>query len=382
VAASGEGRLALVWAPAVERGFAPALLPEPPIVFGVHDRLLVLAPHPDDEIVSNAGLIQAAHAAGAAVRIVWATDGENNPWAQLVSERRWPVSANDHARWGALRRGESRRALQVLGVPDAGQRWLGLPDGGLTRLWMSGDRRLADSLASAMQTFHPTIVSAPSIFDGHPDHSSMGLAANVALARIPDATRPRLLTYIAHHGDLAPDPTLRVSLTAAERQHKLSAIECLSSQLHWRRGELTAFADTAEWFGPADSVVAGCQVHRVRGAWIDGDRLVVDFTAGLWLGLPPEVLRISCDGRSGYARFTVPLIERTGNVLMRDGSGLVTADRARFSRVQDHWRVAMPLGFSELPRSAFVKVERPTDVGLGFFDESGWWPVATGTPRR
>jgi hypothetical protein len=210
----------------------------------------------------------------------------------------------------------------------------------------------------------------------------MGLAANVALAGIPDATRPRLLTYIAHHGDLAPDPTLRVSLTSAERQHKLRAIECLSSQLHWRRGELTAFADTAEWFGPADSVVAGCQVHRVQGAWIDGDRLVVDFTAGLWPALPPEVLRISCDGRSGYARFTVPLIEGTGEVVVRDGSGLATADRARFSRVQDHWRVAMPLGFAERPLAAFVKIERPAELAAGFFDESGWWPVATGRPTR
>src|SRR5262249_40975912 len=104
-AGPGEGRLALVWAPAVEHGSAPALPPEPPLTLNARDRLLVLAPHPDDEIVSNGGLILAARAAGAAVRIVWATDGGRNPWAQVAHERRWPVGTGDPGRWGAPRPG-------------------------------------------------------------------------------------------------------------------------------------------------------------------------------------------------------------------------------------------------------------------------------------
>src|SRR5262249_7652114 len=124
VPAPGEGRLALVWAPAIERGYAYALLPEPPLTLNAHDRLLVLAPHPDGETVANGGLILAARAAGAAIRIVWATAGEQNPWAQLAHEGRWPRSPADRRRWGALRREESRAALRMLGAEDADTSWL------------------------------------------------------------------------------------------------------------------------------------------------------------------------------------------------------------------------------------------------------------------
>ena len=44
------------------------------------DRLLVVAPHPDDETIAAGGLIQSALHAGAAVRVLFATDGDNNPW--------------------------------------------------------------------------------------------------------------------------------------------------------------------------------------------------------------------------------------------------------------------------------------------------------------
>ena len=57
------------------------------------DRVLVLAPHPDDESLAAAGLLQHARGRGAAIRVVFLTDGDRNPWAQLVNEWRWPVGA-------------------------------------------------------------------------------------------------------------------------------------------------------------------------------------------------------------------------------------------------------------------------------------------------
>jgi LmbE family N-acetylglucosaminyl deacetylase len=51
------------------------------------DRLLVVAPHPDDETLGAGGLLQRAAARGAAVRLCYATSGENNPWAQAAFER-------------------------------------------------------------------------------------------------------------------------------------------------------------------------------------------------------------------------------------------------------------------------------------------------------
>jgi LmbE family N-acetylglucosaminyl deacetylase len=377
VAAPGEGRLALVWAPAVERGFAPALLPAPPPSLNATDRVLVLAAHPDDETVSNGGLILAARAVGAKVNVLWATDGERNPWAQLAHEGRWPVSASDRARWAALRRGESRAALRVLGAADAGETWLGLRDRGLTRQWMSGDERLADSILSAIRKFRPTMVSAPSLFDSHPDHSLLGLAAETALARLEgSAPQPRLIEYCTHNTDLAPGATLRLRLPPDAQTRKLRAIECIPSQLHWRRRELTAFADSVECFDPPDIEVARLQTHRVRGAWIDGDRIVVDFVGGRWPSLGPLTLRVSCEGTvSPLRRFTIVLPARAGDIQVQDGADRAHSGPARLSRVRDGWRLELPLGLDASPLNTYVKIERPLELACGFFDESGWWPV-------
>ena len=61
-----------------------------PIVDGdylsARDRVLVLAVHPDDESLCAGGLIQHALAHGAKVRVVFITDGDNNPWPQRFVE--------------------------------------------------------------------------------------------------------------------------------------------------------------------------------------------------------------------------------------------------------------------------------------------------------
>src|SRR5262250_1622088 len=68
-----------------------------PLDLGPADRLLVLAPHPDDELVGCGGMIQRALAAGAAVRVVFLTYGDGNEWSFTVY-RRHPVVAPDAVR--------------------------------------------------------------------------------------------------------------------------------------------------------------------------------------------------------------------------------------------------------------------------------------------
>ena len=60
-------------------------------------RILILAPHPDDESLGTGGLIQQALAAGAALRVLFITDGDNNPWPQRFIERRWFINAPERA---------------------------------------------------------------------------------------------------------------------------------------------------------------------------------------------------------------------------------------------------------------------------------------------
>src|SRR5207302_4278330 len=102
--------------------------------FTSKSRLMLVAPHPDDEALACSVILQRAVRAGAAVHVLYATDGEDNPWPQRVVERRWRFKAADRKRWGKLRRVEALVALGTLGVLPADARFLGLPDQGLTDL--------------------------------------------------------------------------------------------------------------------------------------------------------------------------------------------------------------------------------------------------------
>src|SRR5437016_12191020 len=93
----------------VPRHHAPGLLRPDPA-----DRLLVLAPHPDDESLAIGGLLRLARAVGASVRVIYLTSGENNPWAQRACERRWRIGFVERQRWGRRREGETLASLARL----------------------------------------------------------------------------------------------------------------------------------------------------------------------------------------------------------------------------------------------------------------------------
>src|SRR5437868_4865012 len=75
------------------------------------DRVLVLAPHPDDESLAAAGLLEKAVGAHAKIRVVFATNGEANPWAQRFVERRIHIGDPERVRWADRRKHEALRAV-------------------------------------------------------------------------------------------------------------------------------------------------------------------------------------------------------------------------------------------------------------------------------
>src|SRR6202008_2455796 len=89
--------------------------PEPPagIQIGPRDRLLVLAPHPDDETLGTGGLLSRAARLAIATEVVFVTDGDDNPWPQRVLERRIRLDAGARARWAERRRFEAVAALDA-----------------------------------------------------------------------------------------------------------------------------------------------------------------------------------------------------------------------------------------------------------------------------
>src|SRR5947207_9860693 len=128
--------------------FAPTFTPD--------SRLMLFAPHPDDEALACSIILQHAVRAGAAIRVVYATDGDDNPWPQRLIERKWHLDANDRKRWGKLRRAEALNALRVLGVRTFNVRFLGLPDQGLTNLLTRDCRAALDRFSAIIRDWSPS----------------------------------------------------------------------------------------------------------------------------------------------------------------------------------------------------------------------------------
>ena len=240
------------------------------------DRVLVVSPHPDDETLCCAGLIQRARAAGAQVTVVWLTSGDAFELDAALTEHTVHPGAAGMRTLALRRMQEARAAAHTLGVPLADQFFLGFPDRGLLSLltdheyvpYMSSftqlDRvsypgtfdpgaryegvELLRELGSIIDRVQPTYVLAPSPLDAHPDHRAAGDLAQRALG-----VRARLdcLRYWIVHGGLgwpsprglhpqrqlsAPRDAARmewqsVELTPAQRQGKLNALRVYVTQM-------------------------------------------------------------------------------------------------------------------------------------------------------
>jgi LmbE family N-acetylglucosaminyl deacetylase len=213
------------------------------------DRVMVLAPHPDDEALGAGGLIQHAVAVGAAVRVLFVTDGDNNPWPQRWLERRWSLGAEDRRRWGARRREEARRSLAALGLPADSGEFLGFPDAELRRRWQQRDPALLAAVTRALAAWRPTLLIAPAARDNHPDHPAVFHFAQAALAQTGLA--PAQYSYLIHRGLFgAPAAGLALALTPAQRETKLRAILCHETQMALSRGRFSAYARDEEIFAP------------------------------------------------------------------------------------------------------------------------------------
>ncbi len=211
------------------------------------DRLLVVAPHPDDESLACGGLIQRAVAAGADVRVVIATRGDANPWPQRWSERRWRLDSAAIARWGALRTGEARAALGILGIAEDHVSFLQWADQGLTtRLVREGEASVAQ-LRELIALHRPTLVAMPDIRDSHPDHSALSILMEAAMRA--ETSRARVLTYWLHGRGRAPIQAWRhVTLSSGELAKKRAAALSHVSQTHFGRSRLLRFVDVVERF--------------------------------------------------------------------------------------------------------------------------------------
>lgn len=159
-------------------------------------RVLVVAPHPDDEAIGAFGLLWRLRRRGARLRVIVVTDGG----ASHPGSRLWPSD-----RLMKERRRETRRAMAALAIAPSDLRFVGLPDGGLAR-----DRTATcRGLARAMQRWRrPDMVVGPAPDDDHADHRAVAAALAAVLPR--GIVR---LGYKVWPGSIPRGATMSVDLT-------------------------------------------------------------------------------------------------------------------------------------------------------------------------
>ncbi|NBV39299.1 MAG: hypothetical protein EBS00_07055 [Verrucomicrobia bacterium] len=224
-----------------QKRFAELLQPQ--------SRILILAPHPDDECLGTGGLIQKALSQDCQVSVIFITNGDNNPWPQRYVERRWSIGPAERKRWGERRQGEAQASLSILGRGQVNAEFLGLPDAGIQALWQKRDPQLIEKLRQAFIHFQPTLVVMPSVLDRHTDHRAthaFGLAALEAAS-----CDPEVLTYLIHRPWLMkftgrPKAHIGLQLSNDQRLTKLKAIECHQTQMALSRRRFCGFATLTE----------------------------------------------------------------------------------------------------------------------------------------
>jgi N-acetylglucosamine malate deacetylase 1 len=190
-------------------------------------RLLVLAPHMDDETLACGGTIL-LHRRKPDVHCMFATDGAASP-APLL-----PWLGRPDAGIVERRRREAIAATARLGLPAGNLHFLGLPDGGLAR----HQAPLKKALDELVARLRPDFVFAPFRFDVHPDHVALNRAIRAVLGSLE--APPLLLEYFVYHrlrfvpgGDVrqAVRPGRLVGVdTAAVAAEKREAVDSYASQ--------------------------------------------------------------------------------------------------------------------------------------------------------
>jgi LmbE family N-acetylglucosaminyl deacetylase len=332
------------------------------------DRLLIVAPHPDDESIAAGGLLQVAKAAGAAVRVIVLTDGDNNPWPQRWVEKRWRIDAAARARWGSRRREEAVAALALLGIPLADVRFLALPDTGITDVLMRDDRDVADILRDEASSFAPTLLVAPALSDRHPDHSAAFILATRA-CEAAGQSFARILTF-AVHGAAPQEGGALVNLSEAQRIVKYDAIRAHATQMRLSDKRFLKFAQMQEsyrWFAHPAQPDAQIPIR----ASISGTSLIVRIDAAKWgSSLRNHQLLIVAETDAGPIRKAImPLSESAQIVDTVTRSSNGAADVRR-----EHGEITITLPIVRPLRSGYVKVARAKPA-IWVFDRFGWQPI-------
>jgi LmbE family N-acetylglucosaminyl deacetylase len=245
-------------------------------------RLLVVAPHPDDETLGAAGLMQRVQKLHGRVSVAYVTSGDGYLDGVELETAKLKPKPSDFVDYGEQRLREALRALQAISISQKRLFVFGFPDGGLldllTTYWSSKnafvspytrDSRppypgslepgtaysgvaLERELARLITHISPQWIAVTGPWDLHPDHCATFHFVVRALRRLsssdPRFAVPQVLAYTVHRPDwpgfsegtmLGPPPGVSADgatwrflpLSAAELDGKGRALDEYASQM-------------------------------------------------------------------------------------------------------------------------------------------------------
>ena len=156
------------------------------------DRVLVLAPHMDDEAIGCGGAVLRHRQLGNPLAVTYLTDGAEGD-ARLADPS---ISTAEATRLRRALRGERRLEAEAWCAAAGAERvdFLDLPDGRLAA-HAHADGLAVQRLADILAAWQPSVVYLPSPLDAHPDHRAANRLALAALRRASPRTALRLRGY-------------------------------------------------------------------------------------------------------------------------------------------------------------------------------------------
>ncbi|MDR2623013.1 MAG: PIG-L family deacetylase [Methanobrevibacter sp.] len=201
------------------------------------DRIIVFAPHPDDDVLANSGIIREALRKNADIRVVFMTVGDALDQNYLNLYLRSNNITDFKGNIGELRHGEALTALSKIGLSENNTIFLGYPDQGMKKLFLNNwdyDNLLKQTYGSNQNNhspynftfernapycgvnvvknlnqifddFNPSIILTPDEGDDHIDHWATN--AFVRYVTVGRGYAGSNYHYLVHKG-LWPNPSM------------------------------------------------------------------------------------------------------------------------------------------------------------------------------
>ena len=188
-----------------------------------NDRVMFIAPHPDDEILAAGGLLTSLLKNSIPTKFIYLTCGDSNP-SLFWRDKKIKFSPAKFIQTGIERKQEAETAIKILGGSKKDLVFLGYPDHHLWQMWLKpkinivssttllnhspydftfkkhrhykGDNILND-LNELIKEFQPTIILCPHLKETNFDHRASSLFVKKSIKEINWSGK--LYHYLIHY---------------------------------------------------------------------------------------------------------------------------------------------------------------------------------------